>query len=63
MGENVTGVLQHMGALRPDLPIEAMIKMKMEPAGAEVMGPYERGFDSDSKPPILEMGQFYLKTA
>ena len=28
MGENVTGGLQHMGALRPDLPIEAMVKMK-----------------------------------
>ena len=39
VGENVTGGLQHMGALRPDLPIEAMIKMKMEPYEAEVMGP------------------------
>ena len=29
MGENVTGGLQHMGALRPDLPIEAMVKIKM----------------------------------
>ena len=30
MGENIRPWLQHMGALRPDLPIEAMIKMKME---------------------------------
>ena len=52
-----------MGALRPDLSIEAMIKIKMGPYESEVMGPYERGFDSDSKPPILEMGQFYLKIA
>ena len=27
VGENATGGLQHMGALRPDLPIEAMVKM------------------------------------
>ena len=39
MGENVTGGLQHMGALRPDLSIEAMIKMKMVDVGTEVMGP------------------------
>ena len=39
VGENVTGGLQHMGALRPDLPIEAMVKIKMEPYEAEVMGP------------------------
>ena len=39
VGENVTGGLQHMGALRPDLPIEAMIKMKMGSAETEVMGP------------------------
>ena len=39
VGENATGGLQHMGALRPDLPIEAMIKMKMEPYETEVMGP------------------------
>ena len=31
VGENVRPWLQHMGALRPDLPIEAMIKMKIEP--------------------------------
>ena len=37
VGENVTGGLQHMGALRPDLPIEAMIKIKMEPNEAEVI--------------------------
>ena len=49
-----------MGALRPDLPIEAMVKIKMEPVEAEVVGPYERGFDSDSKPPILEMGQYSI---
>ena len=39
VGENVTGGLQHMGALRPDLPIEAMIKIKMVAVEAEVMGP------------------------
>ena len=39
VGENATGGLQHMGALRPDLPIEAMVKIKMVPAEAEVMGP------------------------
>ena len=39
VGENVTGGLQHMGALRPDLPIEAMVKIEMEPAEAEAMGP------------------------
>ena len=50
----------HMGALRPDLSIEAMIKIKMEAEKSEVMGPYERGFDSDSKPPILEMGQYSI---
>ena len=39
VSENATGGLQHMGALRPDLPIEAMVKIKMEPYEAEVMGP------------------------
>ena len=39
VGENTTGGLQHMGALRPDLPIEAMIKIKMVAVEAEVMGP------------------------
>ena len=39
VGKNTTGGLQHMGALRPDLPTEAMAKIKMEPAEAEVMGP------------------------
>ena len=37
MSENVTGRLQHMGALRPDLPIEAMIKIKMVAVEAKVM--------------------------
>jgi len=60
VGENAAGGLQHMGALRPDLSIEAMIKIKMEPNETEVRGPYERGFDSDSKPPILEMGQYSI---
>ena len=36
VGENVTGGLQHMGALRPDLPIEAMVEIKMEPADQKV---------------------------
>ena len=39
VGKNATGGLQHMSALRPDLPIEAMVKIKMEPCEAEVMGP------------------------
>ena len=30
VGEKVRPWLQHMGALRPDLPIAAMITMKME---------------------------------
>ena len=41
MGENANPLLQHMGALRPDLSIEAMTKMKMEAEESEVMGPYE----------------------
>ena len=39
VGENIRPWLQHNGALRPDLSIEAMIKMKMEPYETEVMGP------------------------
>ena len=39
VGENVTGGLQHMGALRPDLSIAALVKTEMEPNEAEVMGP------------------------
>ena len=39
VGEKVCPRLQHIGALRPDLPIEAMVKIKMEPYEAEVMGP------------------------
>ena len=39
VGENAAGGLQHMGALRPDLSIEAMIKIKMVAVEAEVMGP------------------------
>ena len=39
VGENATGGLQHMGALRPDLPIEAMVKIKMVAVESEVMGP------------------------
>ena len=39
VGENARPWLQHMGALRPDLPIEAMIKIKMEADETEVMGP------------------------
>ena len=39
VGENVPPWLQHMGALRPDLPVEAMIKIKMEADETEVMGP------------------------
>ena len=34
-----------MGALRPDLPIEAMIKMKMAAVETEVMGPGQRATD------------------
>ena len=39
VGETARPWLQHMGALRPDLPIEAMIKIKMETEKSEVMGP------------------------
>ena len=39
VGENARPWLQHMGALRPDLPIEATIKIKMVAVEAEVMGP------------------------
>jgi hypothetical protein len=39
VGENIRPWLQHTGALRPDLPIEAMIKMKMVAVEIEVMGP------------------------
>ena len=39
VGESATGGLQHMGALRPDLPIEAMIKMNLVAAETEVLRP------------------------
>ena len=39
VGENARPWLQHMGALRPDLPIVALVKIEMEPKEAEVMGP------------------------
>ena len=39
VGEKVRPWLQHMGALRPDLSIAAMIKIKMGSAETEVMGP------------------------
>ena len=39
VGESATGGLQHMGALRPDLSIAALVKIEMEPKEAEVMGP------------------------
>ena len=39
VGESATGGLQHMGALRPDLPIEAMIKMKVVAVETEVLRP------------------------
>ena len=39
MGKNARGGLQHMGALRPDLPIEAMIKMKMMAVETKVLRP------------------------
>ena len=39
VGETARLWLQHMGALRPDLPIEAMVKIKMVAVEAEVMGP------------------------
>ena len=37
VGENARPWLQRMGALRPDLPIEAMIKIKMVAVEAEVI--------------------------
>ena len=39
VGEKVRPWLQHMGALRPDLPIEAMVKIKIVAVESEVMGP------------------------
>ena len=48
MSENVTGGLQHMGALRPDLPIEAMIKIKMVAVEAEVLRLDNYSFHADS---------------
>ena len=39
VGEKVRPWLQHMGALRPDLPIEAMIKMKVVAVETEVLRP------------------------
>ena len=36
VGENAAGGLQHMGALRPDLSIAALVKIEMEPNKAEV---------------------------
>ena len=57
VGEHIRPWLQHMGALRPDLPIEAMIKMKMGSAETEVMGP---STGRRLKTPILEMGQYSI---
>ena len=37
VGENARPWLQHMGALRPDLPIEAMIKVKVVAVETEVL--------------------------
>jgi hypothetical protein len=39
VGDNARPWLQHMGALRPDLPIEAMIKMKIVAVETEVLRP------------------------
>ena len=39
VGETARPWLQHMGALRPDLSIAAMIKIKMGSAETLVMGP------------------------
>ena len=44
VGENATGGLQHMGALRPDLSIAAMINIKMGSAETEVMKPSTGSF-------------------
>ena len=44
VGENVRPWLQHMGALRPDLSIAAMIKIKMGSAETEVMKPSTGSF-------------------
>jgi hypothetical protein len=37
VGENARPWLQHTGALRPDLPIEAMVKIKMVAVEAKVL--------------------------
>ena len=39
VGENARPWLQHMGALRPVLPIESMIKMKVVAVETEVLRP------------------------
>ena len=41
VGEKVRPWLQHMGALRPDLSIAAMIKIKMRSAETEVQGVFD----------------------
>ncbi len=37
--------LQHIGASRPDLSIEAMMKIKIEPTETEVERPFYTAFD------------------
>ena len=64
VGEKVRPWLQHNGALRPDLPIAAMIKMKMEPPESEVMGPLWTPFEVTIQNPNSGNGPiFCLKIA
>ena len=64
VGENVRPWLQHMGALRPFLSIEAMIKIKMEPNETEVIGPLWTPFEVTIQNPNSGNGPiFYLKIA
>ena len=48
VGENIRPWLQHMGALRPDLPIEAMVKIKMVAVEAKVLRFDNYSFHADS---------------
>ena len=64
VGETARPWLQHLGALRPDLSIEAMIKIKMEALETEVMGPLWTPFEVTIQNPNSGNGPvFYLKIA
>ena len=52
-----------MGTLRLDLPIEAMIKMKMEAGETEVLRLDIHRFTTFDQSALGDQGQFYLKFA